>query len=194
MTDLWVATTNQGKLREIQSVLQEKNWNIRSIKELPAYTPPPETGATFLDNARIKAKSLHALKPGEWVMAEDSGLEVPGLGGLPGVHSARYAGAHAKDAENYLKVLKMLHLKAVADRSARFRTCLVVYDPQGKETVVEGLLEGTIAKAAIGTEGFGYDPIFIPKGESKTLAELGLAFKNRISHRAQAVTKWLEST
>ncbi len=191
-TDIWIATTNQGKMREIQSILQEAGWNVRSIKEIPAYTPPPETGTTLVENARIKAKSLKAMKPGEWVMADDSGLEVAGLGGLPGVHSARYAGPHAKDAENYLKILKMLHLKAVSDKSAHFKSCLVIYDPSGKETVVEGVLKGTISKSATGTDGFGYDPIFIPQGETQTLAELGIAYKNRVSHRAQALMKWLE--
>jgi XTP/dITP diphosphohydrolase len=86
----------------------------------------------------------------------------------------------------------MLHLKAVGDKSAKFRSCLVIYDPSGNESVIEGTLEGTIAKSASGTDGFGYDPIFIPKGETKTLAELGLAFKNRVSHRAQALMNWLE--
>lgn len=190
--DLWIATTNQGKLREIQALLADKDWTLHSLKELPAYTPPPETGTTFVENARIKAKSLAAMKPGQWVLAEDSGLEVTGLGNLPGVHSSTYAGNHAKDSENYLRVIKMLHLKSVADRSARLRTSLVVVNPSGEEMVVEGFLEGQIARAPAGTDGFGYDPIFIPNGETKTLAELGLAFKNRVSHRAKAVENWLK--
>lgn len=190
---IWIATTNKGKLREISGQLIPHNWVIKTLQDLPAYTPPPETGKTFLENARIKAKSLAAVCKGDWVMAEDSGLEVKGLGGLPGVHSARYAGENAKDAENLLKVLKMLQLKAVSDRSACFRTALVVIDPNGVESTHEGLLNGLIAKAPAGTEGFGYDSIFIPEGETQTLAQLGLAFKNRVSHRTRAVQAWLSS-
>ena len=123
------------------------------------------------------------------MLADDSGLEVEGLGGLPGIHSARYAGQHAKDMENCLKVLKMLHLKAATNRAARFICTVVLLSPTGEESVFEGTLEGTIAKEMKGRDGFGYDPIFIPKDDTKTLAELGLAVKNRLSHRALAAKK-----
>ena len=160
--------------------------NVHSITELAHYSQPPENGKTFLDNARIKARSVKAMKPGVWVLAEDSGLEVEGLGGLPGIHSARYAGAHARDSENLAKLLKMLQIKAVANRNARFLCTMVAFDPSGEEHVFTGELKGVIGKTPAGQLGFGYDPVFIPQGETKTMAELGAAFKNKNSHRAQA--------
>lgn len=191
MKELWVATGNLGKLREFEKLF-EGLFVIKSIKDLPAFTPPPENGSTFVDNARIKAKSLRSVRNQDWVIGEDSGLEVEGLGGLPGVHSARYAGNNAKDTENCLKVLKMLQLKMATTRKARFKSVIVAYSPSGEEFIFEGTLEGEIAKSMKGTDGFGYDSVFIPNGESKTLAELGLAAKNKLSHRAQAVKKMLE--
>ncbi len=186
MTSLWVATTNQGKLNEFRNLLGQKV-EIRSPLELKVYAFPKETGATFVDNARIKAKSLKALKPGEWVVADDSGLEVGGLGGLPGVHSARYAGEKASDAENNAKLLKMVAIRTPGKREAQFKCVFVVFSPDGKEHVIESAVKGTIATVAKGTSGFGYDPVFIPEGQSKTYAELGAAVKNQGSHRAQAI-------
>lgn len=185
--DLWVATTNQGKLNEFKSLLSEKGLNIRSAAEIANYSSPPETGQTFVDNARIKARTLRAMRPATWVVADDSGLEVEGLNLLPGVHSARYAGEKASDAENNAKVLRMLTIRSPQNRKARFRCVLVVFDPTGKEYVLDGTVEGTIAEKVRGTAGFGYDYIFIPTGETKTFGELGLAVKNRLSHRANAI-------
>jgi len=185
--DLWVGTTNQGKLNEFKSLLGERGVNVRSVAEISVYSSPPETGETFTANARIKARHLRALKPGTWVVADDSGLEVDGLNNLPGVHSARYAGDKASDAENNAKVLRMLSIRSPQNRKARFRCVLVAFDPAGAEHVFEGTVDGTIAEKVRGTAGFGYDFIFIPNSESKTFGELGLAFKNRISHRAQAI-------
>lgn len=186
MISLWVATSNQGKLNEFRNILGSA-LEIRSLAELKVYALPKETGSTFVDNARIKAKALKAVKPGEWVVADDSGLEVEGLGGLPGVHSARYAGEKASDAENNAKLLKMVQIRTPGNRKAQFRCVFVVYDPQGKETVIEGIVKGTIAPKASGAAGFGYDPVFIPEGQSKSYSELGSAFKNQGSHRAQAI-------
>jgi XTP/dITP diphosphohydrolase len=185
--DLWVATTNQGKLNEFKSLLSEKGLNIRSTSEIGTYSSPPETGHTFADNARIKARTLKAMKPGVWVVADDSGLEVEGLGNLPGVHSARYAGDKASDAENNAKVLRMLSIRSPQNRKARFRCVFVAYDPMGQEHVIEGVVEGTIAEKVRGNAGFGYDFIFVPTGETKTFGELGLAFKNKVSHRGHAI-------
>jgi XTP/dITP diphosphohydrolase len=190
--ELWVATTNTGKLNEFRNLLSEKGVTIRSNADLKSYTSPPETGKTFLENARIKAKSLAAVKRGVWVAGEDSGLEVEGLGNNPGIFSARYAGDKASDAENNAKVLKMLKIRSPLMRKARFRCALVAFSPEGKEYAFEGVVEGQIADKIRGTEGFGYDVIFIPEGESKTFAELGLAFKNRVSHRGQAIKKFAE--
>lgn len=188
MTKLWIATTNQGKLNEFKNLLST-NFEIHSIHDIPTFSPPPETGATFLDNARLKARALKAVRPGEWVVADDSGLEVEGLGGMPGVHSARYAGPKASDAENIAKLLKMVQIRSPLKRDAQFKCVLVVFDPKGQEHILEGSVKGAISTVAKGTGGFGYDPVFIPQGESKTFAELGTAFKNRVSHRAEAIRK-----
>lgn len=190
MISLWVGTTNQGKLNEFRNLMSEQV-EIHSLNELTVYSPPPETGKTFTDNARIKARSLKAVRPGVWVVADDSGLEVDGLGGLPGVHSARYAGDKASDGENVAKLLKMLQIRSAGRRSAQFRCVLVAYAPGGQEHVIEGVVKGEIANAARGKTGFGYDPVFIPEGFDKTFAELGLATKNQISHRAKAIRELL---
>ncbi len=194
--EIWVATGNQGKLNEfkmlLNRVISEKGLTLHSQNDLPVFSPPPENGDTFLANARIKARALKAVKPGCWVMADDSGLAVEGLGGLPGIHSARYAGPKAADAENNAKLLKMMAIRHVANRNASFICVIVAFDPSGQEHVVEGKMDGQIAIAARGTTGFGYDPVFIPAGETKTLSELGLAHKNKISHRAQAAAKLSE--
>jgi XTP/dITP diphosphohydrolase len=187
---LWVSTTNQGKLGEFRLVMGDKV-EIHSVSELGFYAAPKETGTTFADNARIKARTLKAIKPGTWVVADDSGLEVEGLGGLPGVHSARYAGEKASDSENVAKLVKMLQIRSPGNRAAQFRCTLVAFDPGGSEHVIDGIVKGTIALQARGKTGFGYDPVFIPEGHDKTFAELGLAVKNQISHRAKAIRELL---
>ncbi|MDX9732308.1 MAG: RdgB/HAM1 family non-canonical purine NTP pyrophosphatase [Bdellovibrionales bacterium] len=190
--EIWIGTTNRGKVLEFEMILEpliKQGLKLKTLADLDTYYPPEENGATFLDNARIKARSLKAVKPGTWVVAEDSGLAVEGMNGLPGVHSARYAGPKASDAENRAKLLKLMALKALANRNATFISQMVVFDPSGEEHAFEGTLAGTISKTEAGKTGFGYDSVFIPQGESKTLAELGLAFKNKVSHRARAVEK-----
>ncbi len=185
-TPLWIATSNSGKTNEFKNIMGAKV-EIHSAGELSYYSSPPETGKTFADNARIKARSLKALKSGVWVVADDSGLEVEGLGGLPGLHSARYAGEKASDRENVAKLLKMIQIRSATMRKARFKCVFVAYDPQGQEHVIEGVVTGQISNSAQGTSGFGYDPVFIPDGYDRTLAELGMAVKNQISHRAKAI-------
>jgi XTP/dITP diphosphohydrolase len=194
MMEIWIGTTNKGKLSEMKLLLERANLGltIKSLTDLPTYMQPPENGKTFLDNARIKAKSLKAMKPGVWAFAEDSGLEVEELGNLPGIHSARYAGPKAADSENVAKLLKMLQLKGATHRQARFLCTLVAFDPEGKEHLFTGELKGTITKVAKGQTGFGYDPVFVPEGQTQTLAELGMAFKNAHSHRAKAVLALIE--
>ncbi len=189
--NLWIATGNSGKLNEFKMLFNRIPLNVHSQAELPVFSQPPENGESFEANARIKARALKAMKNGHWILGEDSGLEVKGLGGLPGIHSARYAGPRAADAENVAKLLKMLSIRQITDRQAIFRSIIVAYDPTGQEYIFEGTLAGEITKAARGTTGFGYDNIFVPEGQTQTLAELGLAFKNRISHRAQAVQKMI---
>lgn len=198
--ELWFASGNQGKMNEMKMLLNRLITDGRiafhSQSELPVFSAPPENGDSFVANARIKARALKSMKPGTWVFGEDSGLAVEGLNGLPGIHSARYAGPKAQDAENVAKLLKMMTLKPMANRNATFVSTIVAFDPQGQEHVFEGRLEGEIAKAAKGTAGFGYDNVFVAPGQEtqppKTLAELGLAFKNKISHRAKASAGFIE--
>lgn len=185
--EIWVATTNSGKLTEIKNFFIGTSVEIHSCSELNYYTPPKETGKTFEENAKIKAKALKAVKPNNWVLAEDSGLEVDGLNKMPGVHSARYAGDNAGDKENVAKLLKMMSLRSASNRRAQFQCCLIVIDPNGNETIFNGILKGEISRTERGSKGFGYDPIFIPEGHDKTLAEMNPGDKNTISHRAQAL-------
>jgi XTP/dITP diphosphohydrolase len=190
--DLWIASHNSGKIKEFQNLLGEfPHIKVRSAGEISAYSAPAETGATFLENARIKAKSLRSVRNQDWILADDSGLEVEGLGGLPGIHSARYAGPKARDSENIAKLMKMMQIRNVSNRNAQFKASLVIYTPAGEEWTFEGLLKGTISQKVAGLFGFGYDPIFIPDGQTKTLAELDPGYKNRHSHRALAFKEFL---
>ena len=171
---LLLASRNQNKLRELRAALP--NWDIVL---LDAPDAPVEDGPTFVDNARIKARHgrLHAPATA-WVAGEDSGIAVAALGGRPGVESARWA----EDGVARL----LAELEGESDRRARYVCELVVIDPSGVEFTAAGALEGEIAAARRGHEGFGYDPIFVPRGESLTVAELGDAWKADHSHRAQA--------
>jgi XTP/dITP diphosphohydrolase len=141
---------------------------------------PPETGATYVDNARIKARAGRAVAPADaWVVGEDSGIEAMALGGAPGVRSARWAGGDP--------VGRMLEaLDDHADRRARYVCSIVALGPAGEELAVAGTLEGSIALEPRGDEGFGFDPVFVPHGEKRTVAELGARWKAERSHRAQA--------
>lgn len=171
---LVLASQNSNKLRELRAALPD--WEIAL---LGAPDEPLEDGETFLDNARIKARHgrLHA-GPGEFVAGEDSGIEVAALGGRPGVESARWA------ADGVARLL--VELATADDRRARYVCELVVLAPDGAETLATGTLDGEIADVPRGDEGFGYDPIFVPLGESSTVAELGNEWKAEHSHRARA--------
>ncbi|MEP6640639.1 MAG: RdgB/HAM1 family non-canonical purine NTP pyrophosphatase [Gaiellales bacterium] len=159
---------------------------------LPGYdvTPyegllPPETGTTFLENARIKAVHVHRATDGAaWVLADDSGIEAAALGGAPGVYSARYAGEDATDAENLAKLLHAL--RDGDDRRVRYVAELAAVSPEGREMHARGELRGTLAAGPRGSGGFGYDPAFVPDGETRTVAEMSAAEKDAISHRARA--------
>ncbi|MBC7420031.1 MAG: RdgB/HAM1 family non-canonical purine NTP pyrophosphatase [Bdellovibrio sp.] len=192
MQELWIATGNKGKLEEYKLTLAKvPEFKVFSQSDLPYFTPKPENGTTFLENARIKAKSVKAMKTDHWVLGEDSGLEVDSLGNLPGIHSARYAGANARDSENVAKLLKMMQIRSGPNRAAQFKCVSVVITPQGEEWVFEGLMKGVVNAKASGLMGFGYDPVFMPDGETKTLAELGPGYKIQKSHRALALTQFL---
>ncbi len=194
--ELWIATGNKGKLEEYKLHLKNVSDIVGELKifsqsDIKSFAPRPENGATFLDNARIKAKSLKALKSDCYVLGEDAGLEVSGLNNLPGVHSARYAGANARDSENVAKLLKMMQIRNINPRTAQFKCVTVVLTPDNQEWIFEGVMTGVIAQKPVGQMGFGYDPIFVPDQETKTLAELGPGYKIQKSHRAQALNLFL---
>lgn len=171
---LVLASRNPNKLRELVAALP--GWEIELL-DAPA--EPVEDGATFLDNARIKARHGREHAPGDaWVAGEDSGIEVAALGGRPGVESARWA----DDGVSRL----LAELRGVDERRARYVCELVALGPGGEEVRATGTLEGEIAHEPRGEEGFGYDPIFVPAGEARTVAELGNAWKSAHSHRAKA--------
>ncbi len=179
-----IATSNKGKLKEFETLLAPLNWQFYSLKDL-GIDSPIEDGASFYENALIKAKHAATIS-GYPAIADDSGLCVDSLNGAPGIKSARYAGKNSSDADNNLKLLKSLENRN--QRNAAFVACLVFFDPNSNERPIsaEGRLEGEIALNSKGKDGFGYDPIFLISGENKTLAELGKDYKNENSHRAKA--------
>lgn len=185
------ATNNTHKLEEIRAILGHSH-DILSLNDIQCHADIPETADTLEGNALQKARYV-------WehyhlsVFADDTGLEVDALGGAPGVYSARYAGGAGHDSEaNMAKLLRELH--GHTDRTARFRTviALILADGSDKgfsEHLFEGKVEGRIATERQGSEGFGYDPLFVPDGYDESFAQLGTAVKNRISHRARAVAR-----
>lgn len=177
-----LASGNPGKLRELRALLPE--WQL---EPLDVTGIPEETGDTFLDNARMKAQFGHERAgAGVSALGEDSGLEVDGLGGAPGVRSARYAGAGATDDDNLRALLAALADVDGDGRRARYVCQLVLVLPNGDQVPAHGTLEGSIAREPRGSGGFGYDPIFVPEGESATVGELGDDWKAERSHRARA--------
>lgn len=183
-----LATTNKGKIRELEELLKNTDIAIMSLSDLPDYIEVAETGKTFAENAFIKARAVCALSQ-IVTLADDSGLEVDALDGAPGVYSARYAGEPKSDQRNIDKLLKDLEGIPEEKRSARFRCCLAVVCPDGREYVTEGSVEGRILFAEKGNDGFGYDPVFYLPDMGKTMAELSLDQKNELSHRAKAFAK-----
>jgi XTP/dITP diphosphohydrolase len=184
-----LASKNRHKARELAVLMP--GWTIEPIDvdELPE-----ETGATFYENARAKAAFGREVDGGEtWTIGEDSGVEVDGLDGRPGIRSARFAGLDASDAENVTKLLAELDGVAGAGRRARYVSELICFSPTGEEFRGRGTLEGRIGSESRGSEGFGYDPVFIPDGEERTVAELGDAWKAQRSHRAAAAGALLQA-
>lgn len=180
-----LATFNAHKAAELQALLALPGLTLVSLADFPGATSPDEDGATLLDNARIKVRAALA-HTGCPAIADDTGLEVDALGGAPGVHAARYAGPAATYSDNVAKLLSALAGVPAAQRTARFRTVCVAAWPDGREVTAEGVLEGVIIEAARGVQGFGYDPVFVPAGDTRTLAELSETEKNAISHRGRA--------
>jgi XTP/dITP diphosphohydrolase len=172
---LILASRNAKKLRELSALLG------RPLESLDADGYPEEGSDSYVENARAKAAYGRDVRPDAWVLGEDSGLEVEALGGAPGIRSARYAPEGAEAIERLLG-----ELRGVEDRAARYVCELVLLGPDGQELRGSGVLEGRIAEEPRGSEGFGYDPVFVPAGEERTVAELGNGWKARNSHRARA--------
>jgi len=181
---LLLGTRNEGKLSELRELLVD----LEGVELLTFHARPfksvEEIGLSFDANARLKARAICA-ETGLPVLVEDAGLEVDALGGEPGIHSARFAGIPVNYERNNTLLLE--RLAGVRDRKARFIAVAVLRFPDGREFVSEGILTGRIARKLEGEGGFGYDPLFIPDGFSRTLAEMTLIDKNRISHRRRAI-------
>ena len=186
--ELVLATGNRDKQQEMKALLQDLGLTIRTLDEFPAAPVVVEDGETCQANAGKKAREI-AQFTGALTLADDTGLEVDALGGRPGVFAARYAGAHATYADNCRKLLDELTGVPADQRGARFLTVVAIADPVSSVEFVQGVLRGRIADHCSGGHGFGYDPVFIVPELGKTLAELTLDQKNRISHRGQALAK-----
>ncbi len=181
-----LATKNRGKAREIQAMLSGVVARVESLADHPQVKLPPEGAHSYRENALEKARAVwRAL--GVPSLGDDSGLEVDALDGAPGVTSARFAGPGADDAANNARMLAELAGLPPARRGARFRCVLALVEGEGREEVVEGVCPGTILAEPRGSEGFGYDPLFLPEGEARSFAELPHDVKNAISHRGRAV-------
>ncbi len=184
-----VGTRNVGKIREIRSILSDTDVELVSLEDFPPFEAPAEDGKSFYENALIKAKAAHAAT-GLPALADDSGIEVDALGLRPGIESARYGGEGLSDEERSRLLLGELEGKTGSERSARFRCVMVLYPAPGtndRVLVTEGILEGMIAAEPAGSNGFGYDPVFLIPAEGMTAAEIGPERKNRISHRYRAL-------
>lgn len=194
--EIVIATRNLHKVREFREMLDPvEGIDILTLMNFPEYSPPEEEGNTFAEIAAVKARDA-ATKLNKYVLADDSGIVVPALQGAPGIFSRRYAGEDATDAENRKKLLKEMEGFTDLERSAYFECALALVAPDGKEKCVTGICEGMILEEERGSNGFGYDPLFMKHDYDKTFAELSEATKNRISHRHKALQKlipYLES-
>jgi len=182
------ATKNRGKVREVKEKLKRFGIDVVPIDEVKEIPAPEETGETFLENAYQKAV-YYAKALGEPVIAEDSGLVVEALGGKPGVYSSRFAGENATDEENNRKLIQELKKRGLEESPAKYVSFAAIAFPEGMGLWSEGEVRGKVITEPRGSGGFGYDPLFIPEGYDKTMAELPLEEKNRISHRGKAFGK-----
>ncbi|MDM5330806.1 XTP/dITP diphosphatase [Neobacillus sp. CF12] len=189
MKEVIIATKNPGKAREFEHIFAPRGIEVRTLLDYPEIEDVEETGATFEENATLKAEAI-SQQFNKMVIGDDSGLIVDALGGRPGIYSARYAGEQPKsDQKNLEKVLDELQGVSEEERTARFYCALAVAIP-GKETfTVSGTCEGRILEEQRGTNGFGYDPVFFVPEEGCAMAELSADVKNKISHRANALKK-----
>jgi len=189
-----LATHNQGKLAEIRPLLAPLGVELLSLADFPHLAETPETGATFEENAAAKARAAAAAS-GLVAMADDSGLEVEALSGAPGVRSQRFAPSDRERIERLLGLLRGVG----PPRRARFVAAVAIAAPDGRSEVVRGTVEGEITEAPRGEGGFGFDPVFVPEGETRTLAQMNRQEKNALSHRGRAfrlaaarLERWLE--
>lgn len=188
MKQVIVATKNAGKAKEFEHIFNQYNVVVKSLLDFEGIEEIVEDGQTFEENALIKARAI-AKQFNQVVIADDSGLEVDALDGRPGVYSARYAGEGRNDQANIEKVLSELKGVPTQNRSARFVCALALVTPEGQEAVVRGTCEGQILSECVGSEGFGYDPIFYLPQLGKTMAQIPKSQKNVLSHRAEAFKK-----
>ncbi|MGA2218048.1 MAG: non-canonical purine NTP pyrophosphatase [Terracidiphilus sp.] len=198
---LYAASTSQGKLRDFRTAAEAHSISIDPLPALATIPAPEETGATFADNATLKAVYYSRFAPGHLVLADDSGLEVDALAGAPGVRSARFAADHGRidspdandntDVWNNIVLLECLAAVPSAQRSARYRCVLVAARDGQPLHTAQGSVEGFILDAPRGTGGFGYDPLFYLPALGRTMAELDLATKHTLSHRGRAITALL---
>lgn len=191
LTELILASGNQGKIAEFRRLLDGLEIQVHSMKEYPEIGEIAEDGATFAENALIKARAV-CRATGKAALADDSGLMVDALDGAPGIYSARFAGEQRDDAANNAKLLQLLEPVADADRSGQFFCAIAIVLPDGREYTVEGTCPGMILRELKGQGGFGYDPLFYVPEMRKTFAELIMEEKNRISHRGHANRKAVE--
>lgn len=190
--ELLIATKNVGKIRELENLLAGLPIILRNASEFEDVIEPEETGETFADNAILKAR-YYAEKTGLLALADDSGLEVEALNNAPGVFSARYAGENATNEERTAKLLNELEQTNDEKRLAKFICVMAISSEKGEiKFLTEGLCQGKISVNPTGTNGFGYDPIFIPDGFEHTFGEISSEIKQKISHRGRAMEKIIE--
>jgi len=183
---LWIATTNRGKTREFKLLLGSR-WRVKDLHSFPQLPEIRETGKTFLANSSLKALALSRALPGKLILADDSGLVVPALGGRPGVRSARFSGPKATPEKNRTKLLRLMRRVSGLGRKAYFQAALVLAIDGRILGAKYGRIWGKITSVERGVGGFGYDPIFQPRGFTQTFGELPAVTKKRISHRSVAV-------
>ena len=192
MLEIVCASANAKKVAELREILH--SLGVELLPRPSALADTEETALTLVGNAQLKAQAVMEFT-GQTALSDDTGLEVDALGGAPGVHTARYAGELATAVENNQKLLNQLRDFPLRDqRSARFRTVICILRPDGRQHIAEGVVEGWIANQMRGQDGFGYDPLFIPRdGDGRTFAEMMAAEKHAISHRGRALRSLFET-
>lgn len=184
--DIVLATRNANKVREFRELLQDMPLRVLCCSDFPGCPDVEEDGATFVENALKKARTVAAYT-NRIALADDSGLEVDALGGAPGIFSSRYGGPECDAQKNIARLLKELDGVPDQRRGARFRCVIALVAPDGRERIVEGICRGKIVEEPRGEKGFGYDPVFLDEESGRTFAQMDSSLKNRISHRGRAM-------